>query len=111
MTIRRIDLRGASSTGVPVDYRAVVPRAEFDVEAAAQVVQPILDAVKARGVEAILEFGARFDKVELSDIRVPASALADALDELDPAVQGRPRRVDPAAASDLRQRARGRCGD
>jgi histidinol dehydrogenase len=87
MTIRRIDLRGASSTGAPVDYRAAVPRAEFDVEAAAHVVQPILDEIRSRGVEAILEFGARFDKVELTDIRVPASALAQALDELDPDVR------------------------
>ncbi|MDH2416680.1 histidinol dehydrogenase [Nocardioides sp. CER19] len=87
MTIRRIDLRGASSTGVPVDYRAAVPRAEFDVEAAAHVVQPILDEVRTRGVEAILELGARFDKVELTDIRVPASALARALEELDPDVR------------------------
>jgi histidinol dehydrogenase len=87
MTIRRIDLRGASSTGAPVDYRAAVPRAEFDVEAAAHVVQPILDEIRSRGVEAILEFGARFDKVELTDIRVPASALARALDELDPDVR------------------------
>ena len=87
MTIRRIDLRGAASTGTPVDYRAAVPRAEFDVEAAAHVVQPILDAVRTRGVEAILELGARFDKVELTDIRVPASALARALDELAPEVR------------------------
>jgi histidinol dehydrogenase len=87
MTIRRIDLRGASSVGAPVDYRAAVPRAEFDVEAAAHVVQPILDEVRTRGVEAILEFGARFDKVELTDIRVPATALAQALDTLAPDIR------------------------
>ena len=87
MTIRRIDLRGASSSGAPVDYRAAVPRAEFDVEAAAHVVQPILDDIKERGVEAILELSARFDKVELDDIRVPAEALTRALAELDPEVR------------------------
>lgn len=84
MTLRRIDLRGATA---PVDYRAAVPRAEFDVEAAAHVVQPIVDAVRDRGVDAILEFGARFDKVELSDIRVPAAALREALERLDPAIR------------------------
>jgi histidinol dehydrogenase len=87
MTIRRIDLRGASSAEAPVDYRAAVPRAEFDVEAAAHVVQPILDEIRSRGVEAILEFSARFDKVEMADIRVPAEALAKALEELDPDVR------------------------
>lgn len=87
MTIRRIDLRGASSSGAPVDYRAAVPRAEFDVEAAAHVVQPLLDDIRSRGVEAVLELGARFDKVRLTDIRVPAEALTDALDGLDPAIR------------------------
>src|SRR6476469_6961846 len=84
--IRRLDLRG-SAHGDPVDYRAAVPRAEFDVEAAAHVVQPMLDDIKARGVEAILELSERFDKVELTDIRVPAAAVATALGELDPAVR------------------------
>src|SRR4051794_4035571 len=87
MTIRRIDLRGASASGAPVDYRAAVPRAEFDVEAAAHVVQPLLDEIRSRGVEAIVELSARFDNVELSDIRVPAEALTKALAELDPAVR------------------------
>jgi histidinol dehydrogenase len=87
MTIRRIDLRGASSSGAPVDYRAAVPRAEFDVEAAAHVVQPILEDVRTRGVEAILELSARFDRVQLDDIRVPAEALTRALAELDPDVR------------------------
>ena len=81
--IRRIDLRGRGAA----DYRAVVPRADFDVEAALDVVRPICDAVRNRGVEAILEFSARFDGVEQSDIAVPAAALRQALDGLDPAVR------------------------
>ena len=81
--IRRIDLRGQH---VP-DYRAVVPRADFDVEAALDVVRPICDAVRHRGVEAVLDYSARFDGVEQTDIAVPAEALARALDALDPAVR------------------------
>jgi histidinol dehydrogenase len=81
--IRRIDLRGDHTP----DYRAVVPRADFDVEAALDVVRPICDAVRHRGVEAIHEFSAKFDRVEQTDIAVPAEALARALDELDPAVR------------------------
>src|SRR5688572_10120854 len=83
--IRRIDLRGADVASV--DYRASVPRAEFDVEAATHQVQPILDAVRARGVEAITEFSARFDGVEGDDIAVPREALTTALQGLDPAVR------------------------
>jgi len=86
--IRRIDLRGArAASAAPVDYRAAVPRAEFDVEAATHAVQPILDAVRARGVEAILEYGERFDGVRIDDVRVPREALAKALAELDPDVR------------------------
>jgi histidinol dehydrogenase len=81
--IRRIDLRGAD---VP-DYRTVVPRADFDVEAALDVVRPICDAVRHRGVEAITEFTARFDKVEQHDIVVPPSATTAALGALDPDVR------------------------
>ncbi len=81
--IRRIDLRGSTAS----DYRALVPRAEFDVEAAVEVVRPICDAVRDRGVEAITEFSARFDGVDQTDIAVPTRALSDALDRLDPAVR------------------------
>ncbi len=81
--IRRIDLRGDTAP----DYRAVVPRAEFDVEAALDVVRPICDAVRHRGVEAIIEYGAKFDRVEQTDIAVPGHALQKALDELDPAIR------------------------
>jgi histidinol dehydrogenase len=84
--IRRIDLRGQAAGPTP-DYRAVVPRAEFDVEAALDVVRPICDAVRHRGVEAIKEYAARFDSVEQQDIVVPPAALADALERLDPEVR------------------------
>ena len=86
--IRRIDLRGArAASGASIDYRAAVPRAEFDIAAATHAVQPILDAVRTRGVEAILEYAQKFDGVALSDIRVPAAAMTEALANLDPAVR------------------------
>jgi histidinol dehydrogenase len=84
--IRRIDLRDAHSSG-PVDYRAVVPRAEFDVEAATHQVRPYLDAVRTRGVEAIAELTERFDGVVQDEIRVSADAMRLALEQLDPAVR------------------------
>jgi len=81
--MRRIDLRGRTSP----DYRTLVPRADFDVEAAQHVVRPICDAVRDRGVEAIIEFSERFDGVTQTDIRVPVEELGKALDALDPAVR------------------------
>jgi histidinol dehydrogenase len=82
--IRRIDLRGAAG---PVDYRAVVPRAELDVETAAHVIRPVLEAIRTRGVEAVLEYGRQFDGVDLDDVAVPQAALRQALEELDPQVR------------------------
>ena len=84
--LRRIDLRGDAAGEAP-DYRALVPRADFDVEAALEVVRPICDDVRVRGVEAIVEYSARFDGVQHGDIAVPREALREALAALDPAVR------------------------
>jgi histidinol dehydrogenase len=83
--IRRIDLRGAA--GADVDLAAAVPRADFDVEAATHVVRPVCEDVRARGVEAVREYSARFDGVEQDDIRVPQAAIDDALAALDPEIR------------------------
>ena len=85
--IRRIDLRGSSTADAPDPYRDAVPRADFDVEAALDVVRPICQAVRDRGVDAITEFSQQFDGVAQTDIAVPQGALDDALAELDPAVR------------------------
>jgi histidinol dehydrogenase len=81
--IRRIDLRGA----VPADYRAALPRAEYDVDAAVEVVRPICEDVRTRGVEAIAELSQRFDGVVPEHVRVPAPALTSALEALDAGVR------------------------
>src|SRR5689334_20420184 len=87
--LRRIDLRDvpASENGTAPDYRTLVPRAAFDVEAALQVVRPICDDVRDRGVAAIREYSAKFDGVDTADIAVPVEALQRALAELDPSVR------------------------
>ncbi len=85
--IRRLDLRGSGTGPSAPDYRTLVPRADFDVEAAVEVVRPICDDVRDRGVEAIAEYSARFDGVTQSSITVPRDALRDALAALDPAVR------------------------
>ncbi|HET7684673.1 MAG TPA: histidinol dehydrogenase [Marmoricola sp.] len=85
--IRRIDLRDVRAGAATPDYRALVPRADFDVESALHVVRPICDDVRDRGVAAIAEYSAKFDGVEQSDIAVPVEQLQRALDELDPGVR------------------------
>ena len=86
--MRRTDLRGTTGDpGAPVDYRALVPRADFDVEAAIPAVHAICEAVRTRGVEAIHELSLQHDGVTQSDVRVPAEALTDALARLDPDVR------------------------
>ena len=61
----------------------VLPRAEVDVEAATAAVAPVLAAVRERGAAAVRELTARFDGVELADLRVPPEALAAAAERLD----------------------------
>ncbi|HET8601864.1 MAG TPA: histidinol dehydrogenase [Segeticoccus sp.] len=85
--MRRIDLRGVTSDGAAPDYRSLVPRADFDVDAAVHVVRPICEAVRDRGVEAIREFSSEFDGVEQADIAVPVEVLTAALEALDPDVR------------------------
>ncbi|MEU4289528.1 histidinol dehydrogenase [Kribbella sp. NPDC026596] len=89
--IRRVDLRGRVAAGevpdLPAEVNALVPRALFDVEKALDVVRPICLDVRHRGLEAIREYGERFDHVRVEDIRVPADALKTALEELDPEVR------------------------
>ena len=70
-----------------VELQALVPRAVFDVEKALDVVRPICLDVRHRGLEAIREYGEKFDHVRVDDIRVPAEALKTALEELDPVVR------------------------
>ena len=83
--LNRIDLRGRVPS--PAELRAALPRAEVDVDAVLHHVRPLVDDVRERGVEAVLEHGEKFDKVRPASIRVPASELERALAELDPAVR------------------------
>jgi len=83
--ISRIDLRGRVLDARSL--REVLPRAEFDVEAALSVVRPICDDVRHRGAEALRDLGERFDGVRPGRLRVPAEVLKTALEALDPDVR------------------------
>ncbi|MGQ4497163.1 histidinol dehydrogenase, partial [Dermabacteraceae bacterium P13101] len=95
------DLRGQELT--PALLRRSLPRAEFDVTKALEAVAPLVRDVAERGAAAVLDASERFDGVRPEHLRVPESALREALANLDPAVKSaleesisRVRKVDEA---------------
>lgn len=84
--ISRIDLRGDALPEGPA-LRALLPRADFDVAAALEKVRPICEDVHHRGDAALIEYAEKFDGVRLTQVRVPATAIAEALSGLDPVVR------------------------
>ncbi|MEV6755599.1 histidinol dehydrogenase [Streptomyces sp. NPDC051214] len=84
--ISRIDLRGDALPEGPA-LRALLPRADFDVAAALEKVRPICEDVHHRGDAALIEYAEKFDGVRLTQVRVPATAIAEALAGLDPVVR------------------------
>ena len=85
--LRRVDLRAAPLPRT-AELRGLLPRAAVDVDAALHQVRPIVDAVRERGVDAVLELAERFDRVRPAVVRVPVQTLNGALSALDPAVRG-----------------------
>jgi len=83
--ISRTDLRGRTLSRR--ELLAALPRAEVDVEAASASVAPILEDVRQRGAEALRELAERFDGVRPEHLRVPAEAIAAAVEVLDPQVR------------------------
>ncbi len=86
--LHRIDLRGrAPGSLTRTGLTGVLPRATTDVESAVALVRPLCDDVRRRGAEAVREYTARFDGVDLATTRVPQDALDAALAGLDPGVR------------------------
>ncbi|MGN6440928.1 MAG: histidinol dehydrogenase [Arthrobacter sp.] len=83
---RTIELRGRHLTLAAL--RAAVPRAKGQTVADAEdKVLQIISAVRQRGFAALAELAATFDGVAQEHPRVPQEAIAEALDQLDPAVR------------------------
>jgi histidinol dehydrogenase len=100
--LTRLDLRGHRGQGL----RGVLPRAALDVAAAVEVVRPVVDDVRDRGLPAVLSATARFDGVERDEVRVPVEELSRALERLDPdvraALEEAARRARTVAEAQLR---------
>lgn len=78
--LRFIDLTGQR----PSDYTRLVPRADFNVDAALAVVEPICAAVATEGEAALKRLSEQFDRVVPEHFRVPVETLAKAEADLDP---------------------------
>jgi histidinol dehydrogenase len=72
--LRRLDLRGVTG-----DLRTHLPRPALGGDEPVAAVRAILADVRARGDAAVREYTARFDGVEVDDLRVPPADVAAAL--------------------------------
>jgi histidinol dehydrogenase len=85
MALRRLDLRGFSG-----DRRALtdlLPRPVDEQDRSSEAVAAIIAEVRAGGDEALRAYTARFDHVDIDDLRVPADEIRAALARIPPALQ------------------------
>jgi histidinol dehydrogenase len=68
------------------EYARLMQRSAADVQRVLPQVQTIMEAVRQRGDAAVREFSARFDGVQLHDIRVSAEEKAAARQQVTPAL-------------------------
>src|SRR3954467_5633365 len=83
--LNRTDPRGQVPTAS--EPRATPTRAEQHAHAALHHVRPVVEAVRDRGVEAVLEYTEKFDKILAASVRVPRAKLTEALEQLNPQVR------------------------
>lgn len=79
------DFRTTMPTGM--ELRQALPRAQMNIEDAAEKIRPLMQEVKARGAIALRELSEKFDGVRPEHLRVPEEELSSALEQLDPAVR------------------------
>lgn len=79
--LRVLDLRGGTRSVARL--KGLVPRAATDPDSVADVVRPIIEAVRTGGAAAALDFGATFDGVKPAAARVPRDVIARARETLD----------------------------
>ncbi len=68
------------------EYARLMQRAGADVQRVLPQVQAIMQAVRERGDAAVREFAARFDQVQLQDLRVHPEEVAVARRQVNPAL-------------------------
>ncbi|MDO4792492.1 MAG: histidinol dehydrogenase [Buchananella hordeovulneris] len=85
LSLSVLDLRGEELDAASVAAR--LPRAAMNVEDALERVRPVLEDVRERGAAALRDVSERFDGVRPEYLRVPARALEEAAQQLDPQVR------------------------
>ena len=83
--LRIVDLRGKSLDSQFVNES--VPRASVDINVAIGQISGLLEDVKVRGLDAVVDVTLERDGVDPRPIRVSKSELATALDELEPGLR------------------------
>lgn len=83
--IRTVDLRGKALS--KAGYAFQLPRADFNIDQAMDLIHPILLRVKNGTQEDLIELAQEFDGVTPTSIRVPQFALDTALQNLDSKVR------------------------
>lgn len=79
------DFRANMPSGLAL--RQALPRAQMNIEEAAEKIRPVMRDVKDRGAAALRELSEKFDGVRPEHLRVPEQELSQALEQLDPAVR------------------------
>jgi histidinol dehydrogenase len=85
VNLRTVDLRGKSLDSHAVNQ--AVPRASVDINVAIGQISGLLEAVKQRGVDAIVDVTIERDGVDPRPIKVSKDELAQALADLDPSLR------------------------
>ena len=83
--MRIVDLRGRRLS--KSEYQRLLPRAQFDIDAALLAVKPIIQAVKEGDESTLKDLSLKYDGVAPESIRVPKSVIDQALQQLDPALK------------------------
>jgi histidinol dehydrogenase len=83
--IRTVDLRGKALS--KAGYVSQLPRANFNIDQALELIQPILQRVKNGTELDLIELAQEFDGVRPTAIKVSQSDLDSALQKLDPKVR------------------------
>ncbi|WP_426707859.1 histidinol dehydrogenase [Corynebacterium auriscanis] len=86
LKLSRLDLRGTTPT--TASLRHSLPRGGTDVDSVLPAVAPVVEDIRAHGAAAALRYGEKFDGVVPPAVKVPASVIDAATDELDEAVMG-----------------------
>ncbi len=85
MSLNTIDLRAATLSRA--ELSRVIPRAEMDVSVASAAAIQLIDDVRERGEQALLDQAERLDRVRPDRVRIHADEITRATRALEPAVR------------------------